>query len=196
MSLFDEELPMQYEYEGVTYEMQTDFREWIRFELLMTDPDILPDAKPLYLAHLIFPVIPPDPALSDFLIWFYSCGRKPNKVKAKSIAKKKTAAVYSFEYDDGYIYAAFLEQYGIDLTTVPYMHWWKFKALFKSLHDCKICTIMSYRSEEIDSKMPERRKTQINELKQIYALPKSLSEQQKIDEAKRIMEQYKKSPLS
>ena len=41
MSLFDAELPMQYEYEGVTYEMHTDFREWIRFELLMTDPDIL-----------------------------------------------------------------------------------------------------------------------------------------------------------
>ena len=34
MSLFDEELPMGYEYGGRVYEMHTDFREWIRFELL------------------------------------------------------------------------------------------------------------------------------------------------------------------
>lgn len=193
MSLFDEELPMAYEYDGMTYEMHTDFREWIRFELLMTDPDILPREKPLLLARLIFPIVPPDPQLSEFIIWFYSCGRKPNKVKSRKAVslQKKNVAVYSFEYDDGYIYAAFLEQYGIDLTEIPYLHWWKFKALFKSLHDCKICSIMGYRSEEITSKTPESRKAQINELKQIYALPKSLSEQQKIAEAKRLMEQYK-----
>ena len=191
MSLFDEELPMEYEYDGVQYEMHTDFREWIRFELLMTDPDILPREKPPLLARLIFPIVPPDPQLSEFIIWFYSCGRKPNKVKSKkTAARNKNAAVYSFEYDDGYIYAAFLEQYGIDLTTVEYLHWWKFKALFKSLHDCKMCSIMGYRSEEVTSKTPESRKAQINELKQIYALPKSLSEQQKIAEAKRLMEQY------
>lgn len=196
MSLFDEELPMQYEYDGVTYEMHTDFREWIRFELLMADPDILPREKPLLLARLIFPIVPPDPKLSEFIIWFYSCGRKPPKVKSRkpavSQSQKKNAAVYSFEYDDGYIYAAFLEQYGIDLTAVEYLHWWKFRALFKGLHDVKICSIMSYRSEEITSKTPESRKKQIAELKRIYALPKSLSEQQKIDEARRLMEMYER----
>lgn len=192
MSLFDEPLPTSYEYNGVEYEMHTDFREWIRFELLMTDPDIIPRDKPLLLARLIFPVVPPDPNLSEFIIWFYSCGRKPPKVKSrKAVSPKKSAAVYSFEYDDGYIYAAFFEQYGIDLTTVEYLHWWKFRALFKGLHDVKICSIMSYRSEEITSKTPESRKKQITELKQIYALPKSLSEQQKIEEARRLMEQYR-----
>ena len=65
MSLFDEPLPTSYEYNGVTYEMHTDFREWIRFELLMTDPDIIPHEKPLLLARLIFPVVPPDPNLSE-----------------------------------------------------------------------------------------------------------------------------------
>lgn len=160
MSLFDEELPTAYEYNGVEYEMHTDFREWIRFELLMTDPDIIPREKPMLLARLIFPVVPPDPNLSEFIIWFYSCGRKPPKVKfRKAASPKKSATVYSFEYDDGYIYAAFLEQYGIDLTSIEYLHWWRFRALFKALHDCKICSIMSYRSEEITSKTPESRKS-------------------------------------
>lgn len=196
MSLFDEELPTAYEYNGKSYEMHTDFREWIRFELLMTDPDILPQKKPALLTRLIFPIVPPDPRLNEFIIWFYSCGKKSPKVKNRksniSQSQKKNAAVYSFEYDDGYIYAAFLEQYGIDLTEIQYLHWWKFRALFKALHDVKLCSIMSYRSEEITSKTSESRKKQITELKQIYALPKSLSEQQKIEKAKRLMEQYRR----
>lgn len=90
MSLFDEELPTAYEYNGVEYEMHTDFREWIRFELLMTDPDIIPRDKPMLLARLIFPIVPPDQKLSEFIIWFYSCGRKPPKIKSrKAVSQKK-----------------------------------------------------------------------------------------------------------
>lgn len=190
MNLFDDTLPTEYEYDGVTYEMHTDFREWIKFELLITDPDILPREKPPLLARLIFPVVPPDPALGEFLIWFYSCGKKPNKGKSqKTAAKKQNAAVYSFEYDGGYIYAAFLEQYGIDLTSTEYLHWWKFRALFSALHDCRFTDIMGYRSED-ERDVPDYRKARLRELKRIYALPKSLSEQQKIEEAKKLMKQY------
>lgn len=191
MSLFNEVLPMRYEYNGKTYEMHTDYREWIRFELLMLDEDVFPEDRIKLLPELIFPVVPPDPQLGEFLIWFYSCGRKANKIKSrKTSVHKSNAAIYSFEYDDGYIYAAFKELYGIDLIDIEYLHWWKFKALFRGLHDCKLCDIMGYRSEAVTSKTPDWRKKQIEECKQLYALPKSLSEQQKIAEAKRIMQKY------
>ena len=35
--LSDEPLPTAFEYDGTVYEMHTDFREWIKFEMLMTD---------------------------------------------------------------------------------------------------------------------------------------------------------------
>lgn len=185
MSIITDELPRQYEYDGRIYDFHTDFREWIRFELLMLDEDIIPDERVKLIPHLIFPEVPPDPKLGEFILWFYSCGRRFGN--GKSGKGRKKAAVYSFEYDDGYIYAAFMENYGIDLTSIEYLHWWKFKALFKSLHDCKLCEIMAYRSEEITDKTPLWRRKQIEECQRIYALPKSLSEQQKIAEAKRIM---------
>lgn len=192
MSLFTEPLPIRYEFEGKTYEMHTDFREWMRFEMLMLDEDILPDERASLLFKLIFPVVPPDPELGSFLIWFYSCGRKPNKVKSRKASKhKNNAAIYSFEFDDGYIYAAFKEVYGIDLMEIEYMHWWQFKALFKGLHGCKFCDIMSCRSEEITDKTPQWKKAHLQECKQLYAIPKSLSEQQKIAEAKRLMLDWK-----
>lgn len=195
MNLFYDDLPTSYEFDGTVYEFHSDFREWIKFELLMTDEDIPLADKKLLLIKLIFPVIPPDPALWNFLLWFYQCGKVPvttNAKAKKSNPNKKTAAIYSFEHDDGYIYSAFLEQYSIDLVDVPYLHWWKFKALFKSLHDCKISKIIEYRSEKIDSKTSDSRGAFLREMKKIYALPKSLCEQQKIEELRRMNEEWDK----
>ena len=188
-NLFNDTLPTEYEYGGRVYEFQTDFREWIKFELLLTDRDIAMTDKARRLTEIIFPTVPPDEKLWEFLLWFYKCGREPPKAKPKSGRAKKQTAVYSFEYDDGYIFAAFLEVYGIDLCEVQYLHWWKFKAMFRALHDCKLTDIMGYRSEELNSKTPEYRKKFVEDMKRLYALPRSLSEQQKIDELKRIKKQ-------
>ena len=60
--------------------------------------------------------------------------------------------------------------------------------MFRSLHDCKITDIMGYRVEKVTSKTPDYRKDFINEMKKIYALPRSLSEEQKLNELRRIKE--------
>ena len=192
MNLLYEKLPAVYEYGGKQYEIRTDFRDWIRFELLFTDRDVPMRDKKNALLHIIFPVVPPDPDLWEFILWFYQCGKESRSVKSdsKSVKAKKQAAVYSFEHDDGYVYAAFLEVYGLDLTAVEYLHWWKFKSLFRGLHDCKFTDIMGYRAEDLDE-APDYRKKFLRDMKKLYALPRSLSERQKIEELKRIREQYK-----
>ncbi len=192
MNLLYETLPAVYEYGGKQFEVNTDFRCWIRFELLFTDQDVPMRDKKNALLQIIFPTVPPDPDLWEFILWFYQCGKKSPEIKAngKSGKAKKQAAVYSFEHDDGYIYAAFLEVYGIDLTELDYLHWWKFKSLFRGLHDCKFTDIMGYRAEDLDE-APDYRKKFLRDMKKLYALPRSLSEQQKIDELKRIREQLK-----
>ena len=40
---------------------------------------------------------------------------------------------FSYTEDAECIYCAFLQCYGIELDTVTYMHWWKFKILFEGL---------------------------------------------------------------
>ncbi|MBP1560366.1 MAG: bacteriophage Gp15 family protein [Oscillospiraceae bacterium] len=190
MNLLIDTLPLAYEFGGRVYKMQTDFREWIKFELLFTDKDITPKDKKLRLLEIIFPEIPPvNEELWDFLLWFYQCGGEPVSSRGGKGKAKKETAVYSFEYDDGYIYADFMSVYQIDLADIPYLHWWKFKAMFRSLHDCKMSAIMQYRAEEITSKTPAYRKDFLMEMKRVYALPRSISEQQKINELKRLKEQ-------
>ena len=190
MNLLYEELPAVYEYGGKRYEIRTDFRDWIRFELLFTDRDVPMRDKKAALLRIIFPIVPPDPNLWEFILWFYKCGKEAREVKSaktKGAKAKATAAVYSFEHDDGYVYSAFLEVYGLDLTAVEYLHWWKFKALFRGLHDCKFTDIMCYRAEDLDE-APDYRKRFLRDMKKLYALPRSLSEQQKIEELKRLKE--------
>lgn len=190
MNLLYEELPAVYEYGGKQYEIRTDFRNWIRFELLFTDWDVPMRDKKNALLRIIFSVVPPDPNLWEFILWFYKCGKEAREVKSaktKGAKAKATAAVYSFEHDDGYVYSAFLEVYGLDLTAVEYLHWWKFKALFRGLHDCKFTDIMGYRAEDL-YEAPDYRKKFLRDMKKLYALPRSLSEQQKIEELKRLKE--------
>lgn len=191
MNLFNDTLPTVYEFAGRVYELRTDFRDWIRFELLLTNEDIPVPDKTQSLMEIIFPVIPLDERLWNFILWFYRGGKKQQEASGKKSGAKKHEAVYSYEHDDCYIYSAFKEIYGIDLTEIPYLHWWKFRSMFMSLHDCKFTEIMGYRAEKITSKTPASRKEFLNEVKKIYALPRSQTEQQKLDELKKLKKQFR-----
>ena len=64
----------------------------------------------------------------------YKCGREDYHKNNGSGGKGNKEQIYSYEYDDEYIYGAFYEQYKIDLE-YDKVHWWKFKALLKSLKE-------------------------------------------------------------
>ena len=163
------------------FKIRTDFRESIKFELLMQDTKIIEKEK-IYLAlNLYYKEIPHniEKALHD-LIWFYS-GNNIKKDISKNIDNKKTTKeIYSYEFDSKYIFSAFLEQYKIDLNNIKYMHWWKFKALFEGLGDnTKIVQIMGYRSIDLSKIKDKEEKARYKKLKTIYALPDMRTTQQK-----------------
>jgi len=174
------------------YEIRSDFRTSILFEILMQDDELDDTEKILNALRLYYPVVPSNiPKAIDEMLWFYGCGKE--KVKSTEESEEETEEdveedsdsgqrIYSFEHDDEYIYAAFLQQYGIDLTKVKYMHWWKFRALFKSLSDqCEFVKIMGYRSIKTTSKMSPEQRRFYNKMKSIHALPLSTKEQEYID---------------
>lgn len=162
------------------FKIRTDFRESIKFELLMQDNKISEENK-IYLAlNLYYKEIPRniEKALED-LIWFYSCNNK-EKTKKNIANNKKTKQIYSYEFDSNYIYSAFLEQYKIDLNYIKYMHWWKFKSLFEGLNDkTKIVEIMGYRSVDLSKIKEKEEKARYKKLKNIYALPDMRTQEQK-----------------
>lgn len=165
--------------DGAEYEINSDFRTSIKFEIMMADTSLTDQKKIISALELYYKKIPDDISKAiDTMLLFYRGGQEPDENKASK--KNGNKAVYSFEYDSDYIYAAFLSQYGIDLQSIEYLHWWKFKALFKSLNDTnEIVKIMGYRAIEITSDMTKQQKKFYSDMKRQHAIPLPKSEREK-----------------
>ncbi len=176
--------------DGTEYPIHSDFREWIRFESLITNADVPEDLKFFIALRLIFADNVPDDfhAAHEFISWFYRGGKELPANGGSSDITLTSRRVYDYEYDSEYIFAAFMEQYGIDLVEIPYLHWWKFIALFKGLHDCKMTDIIGYRGAEITDDMPKSRQAFLMDMQEMFELPVSLTEQRRIEAAKKFLE--------
>ena len=149
--------PEQVEVDGKLYKINSDFRTSIQFEILMQKKELTEKQKEFanelclldkemdretaeLLAkykdglELYYPEIPNDiNEAINAMLWFYECG-KENIDKKKSKKSGSGKKIYNYNYDADYIYAAFFEQYHIDLAEQE-LHWWKFSALFSALSD-------------------------------------------------------------
>lgn len=182
-----ERLPCFVFLENRKYKINVDFRKMISFEQIVQDKTKSKAEKikkgiqlfyPAFYKDIDFYYLQTDLELykeaCEKLIWFYKCGRKDylsEKSTGKSIPSNK---IFSYEYDDEYIYGAFYQEYNIDLSYQK-VHWWKFKALLKSLKDDVVFEkIQGYRAYSGDDK-------NIKELKKYYELPLPESEQKRLD---------------
>lgn len=171
----DIDYPNQAEVNGDRYEIRTNFRHSMLFELMMQDSSLSSTEKVRKGLALYYPVIPDDlSAAVDTALWFYRCGKEETTVQKRMAARRGKNPIYSFEHDAGLIYAAFLLAYNIDLQDIQYMHWWRFRFLFNSLpKDCEFVRAMEYRSIDITDKMPKEQKDFYKKMKRLYALPLS-----------------------
>ena len=172
--------------QGRKYRINVDFRNMISFENKLQDRSVSNQEKIEYgLRHFYpdfyykenynklmrFPNLYKEAC--DKLVWFYIGGRE-NYHKSNGSKKGKSNQVYSYEFDDEYIYGAFYEQYRIDLA-YDKVHWWKFKALLKSLKDnTEFVKIKGYRAYSGKDK-------NMLELKEYWALPVSSTEQERLN---------------
>lgn len=165
-------LPETVDIDGAEYRINSDFRISILFELLMQDDEVGKRQKLIQGLKLYYPEIPHNVTMAvDKMIWFYRCG-KETESGGHGSGSGRAKQIYSFEHDDDYIYAAFLEQYGIDLQDVEELHWWKFRALFRGLsEDTEFVKIMGYRSVKITSEMSKEQREFYKKMQSIHALP-------------------------
>lgn len=181
MSLLLDQCPLTVEIEGLRVPIQSDFRTSVLFETAMQDSDLSDEEKLDVALNLYFPdtFLPSTEKAIQAFVWFYSCGKELKNTAGEG---GRTKEIYSFEHDDEYIYAAFLEQYGIDLNTDA-LHWWKFRALFRSLkEDCLMSKIMMYRAIEISSDMSKAEQKFYRNMKALYSLPDLRTQEEKEEE--------------
>lgn len=179
MNLLLDKAPHEVRIAGDLVPIRADFRQSIRFEQLMQDEAASDEEKLLrglilYYGNVIEPL---DEAV-ERMLWFYRCGRDDEE--KSDTGSKLRGPIYSYDYDDRYIYAAFLDQYRINLQAVEFLHWWEFRALFAGLkQDAEIVKIMGYRAMDIPNDLPKQQKDFYQRMKRLYAVPLPKIEQEK-----------------
>ncbi len=187
MNILIDLLPKEVTIEGEDYKINSDFRTSILFELLMQDNSINEEDKIIQALELYYPILPKNlNEAVEKILWFYRCGK--DEVTNKNKGTGKSTNVYSYDYDDDYIYSAFLDQYGVDLQDIKYLHWWKFKAMFKSLkEDNEIVKIMGYRAMDVNKIKDKEQKAHYTKMQELYKIPIAKDERNKLDEINNIL---------
>lgn len=191
MNLLIDLVPDKVSIEDIEYEINSNFRTSILFELLMQDNTISEEDKIIQALELYYPKLPKDINKAiEGILWFYRCGKDEIEYKTKNKGTGKSTNVYSYNYDDDYIYSAFLDQYGIDLQDVKYLHWWKFKAMFKALkEDNEIVKIMGYRAMDVNKIKDKEQRAYYKKMQELYKIPSNISkdEKEKLSEIEEIL---------
>mgnify|MGYP005764606291 FL=1 len=174
MNLFYEEFPKSVSVGGVHVEIITDFREYIRLMDMLADKNINKKQKVQIISQYFLEdiVITPEAirALKDFTIMKTDNGI--NGIEQQSDDRPRKKNLYSFTYDYPYILSAFMRDYHIDLETVRYLHWWKFRMLFDGLSDdTEIKQRIMYRGINIASIKSKEEKKRIRRIQAAIMLP-------------------------
>lgn len=170
-------LPSYVMIKGERYRIYTDYRLFIEFEKEMQDKNarevIINTLSKFYPAF--FKIVENGllKEAIDKFVWFYFCGEEKRESVEKK-GKSSNTRIYDYDIDAQLIWGAYWDR-GIDLT-VDKLHWWKFKALWKTMSDkCELKKVIGYRCYD-------GKDNDMLELKEMYKLPPTKFE---VDERKR-----------
>ena len=187
MNILIDILPTSVDIKGIEYEINSNFRTSILFSLLMEDDNLSEEEKVLQALNLYYPVVPDNSEKAiehiekaiEKIIWFYRCGEidiKTNKSNKKSYTQKR---FLSYEEDDKYIFSAFMSQYKIDLNSIKYMHWWKFKSLLDNINEDNILSkIIQYRSVDLSKITDKEQRKFYRDMQKRYALKENINKEE------------------
>ena len=133
-------LPNTITVNGRAFSIYTDFRLWMKFEISLTEHR----GEPIPIDYLFKndkPIYCNINALLEF-------SRPRNELPRLIQGTGSNVIMLDFRIDSDLVYAAILQQYGIDLIDVPDLHWHKFLAMINGLKGTKLDEIMGYRCYE------------------------------------------------
>lgn len=150
------------------YPIQTSYKIWIGFQNIFKEDDT-EKRNSLLIDFITRQNLPLISETIDVIIEFYINDENILKDCTKNIKIANQEEYFDFIKDFEYIYSAFLEQFNIDLIDTD-LHWYKFKALFKSLNnDCLFNKIVHYRSVDLKS-IPKEQRSFYKKMKELFSL--------------------------
>jgi len=168
MNILVDEQPQSVLIPPTEYPINTDFRACIKIITAFEDNELTPQEKQLILVNNLYSVVPGDlQAALDRANWFLNGGKE----KSNADGTQENHRVYSFSKDANFIYAAFRQTHGIDLTTAQ-LHWWVFLALFMDLgQDTTFCQLTALRKRIKTGRATKEERAAAREMGEVFDLP-------------------------
>lgn len=185
MNILTDKLPESVEIFGSPVPVHADHRSCIRAIIALLDDGTLDDDESVCAAFRAFYVQDdfwirfPEEALAAETE-FLRGAPVPVLPGQKAGAVTTSERAYSFLYDQTAIYAAFWQQYRIDLARDT-LHWWCFKALLDHLHGNRMAEIICKRTAQEESGMTSDQKKQLRKEKALWKLPALAQETRQAD---------------
>lgn len=176
LTLLNHTLPDTVEVGGRRFCVRTDFRYWVQLEMLLFDEGGSFWEKLPELLKLCYVSLPDSLNMAvEGMVSFYAGPQRGKSGSMRSVARP----CYSFWQDEELIYAAFYQQYGIDLSRAE-LHWWQFKALLLGLsEDTRLFKVIQYRCRDISQMTNNEEKRFYKRMKALYRLCDHRSEEEK-----------------
>lgn len=168
------------EYDGIP--ISADFRNMIQVDLILHDTESSETEKTIAALRQLYPEMPKDARKAvEGLVWFYTRGSIPAEGNDTS-TKKSPKKAFSFEQDANLIYAAFYATYGLSLTTVDFLHWWEFMALFEGLPETTLIQrVMYWRTADVAG-MPKAEKNHVLKMRKAFAFKETAKPAMSVEE--------------
>lgn len=165
MNILTDRLPEAVTVGASQFDINTDFRAGIAFELLVEKGE----TNVYKLLQPFFPDGFPRDVYGalEAVLCFYRCGDS-SEIKEQSKPTKAKQA-YSFKVDGETIYADFWRFYGLDLASI-YLHWWAFRALLSGLpDDSGYKQRVYYRTCDLTG-LPKKERERINNIRKLIEI--------------------------
>lgn len=179
MNLFYEEYPKVLEIHGEYVPIITDFREYIRLLDMLKCKDLNDVQKIMILKEYFLTDISIDATALRALTNFVTMEMEEKESEqdtdgeeGEELEETGKKNLFSYEIDYPYILSGFLRDYGIDLETVNYLHWWKFRMLFDGLsEDTEIKQRIMYRGINLSDIKDKDERERISRIQKQIRLP-------------------------
>jgi hypothetical protein len=184
MNILIDRLPTAVTLDGNRYQMETDYRAAVAFELLVDsgEENIYTLMRPFYPHGL------PENAKEavEAALWFYRGGEDLQESEEKPVKKLRA---YSFEADASTIFADFWRYYNIDLSNES-LHWWTFRALLAGLpNDSGYKERVYYRTCDLKG-LPKPEQNRIKRIRNLIAIGKEKTSGMTLAERNALMLEY------
>lgn len=136
------QLPVCAEFGGKTYDIHSDFRDILEIFGYFSDPD-LPDYLKWQIGLALFyeqQVLPQHQLQAmEYLSWFLS-GGKPQQ-------QSPGPQLIDWEQDADLIAADVNKAAGLEIRSVPFLHWWTFLSWFHAIGEGQLSAVVAIRSK-------------------------------------------------